>query len=52
MVILDPGVPAGEASGTYPPFEEGDRLGVWVLNSTGDPLFGINCRFLYLCLIF
>ena len=41
MIIADPGVPTGEPAGTYPPFEDGEARGVWVLDGrTGEPLLG------------
>ena len=38
--ILDPAISSGEPAGSYPAFEEGERLGVWVRNSSGQPLVG------------
>lgn len=41
VIIADPGVPTGEPAGTYPPFEDGEARGVWVLDGrTGEPLLG------------
>ena len=38
--ILDPAISSGEPSGSYPAFDEGQELDVWVKNSTGQPLVG------------
>ena len=38
--ILDPAISSGEPAGSYPAFEEGERLGVWLRNSSGQPLVG------------
>ena len=38
--ILDPAVSSGEPSGSYPAFDEGQELDVWVKNSSGHPLVG------------
>ena len=38
--ILDPAISSGEPPGSYPAFEEGERLGVWLRNSSGQPLVG------------
>ncbi len=40
----------GEPVGSYPPYEEGNALKIWVSNSSGDPLVGKvwpadNCHF-------
>ncbi|XP_023324355.1 sucrase-isomaltase, intestinal [Eurytemora carolleeae] len=48
--ILDPCISMGEPVGSYPPFEEGNALKIWVSNSSGDPLVGKvwpadNCHF-------
>ena len=40
MPILDPAISSGEPAGSYPAFEEGERLGVWLRNSSGQPLVG------------
>lgn len=40
MIIVDPAIATGEQPGTYPPYEDGNEQGVWVLNSTGQPLYG------------
>ena len=34
----DPCITTGEAPGSYPPFDEGSQLDVWVKNSSGQPL--------------
>eukprot|EP00088_Acartia_fossae_P064412 TRINITY_DN7924_c0_g1_i12.p1 TRINITY_DN7924_c0_g1~~TRINITY_DN7924_c0_g1_i12.p1 ORF type:complete len:879 (-),score=174.43 TRINITY_DN7924_c0_g1_i12:112-2748(-) len=36
--ILDPCISAGEPAGTYPPYDEGDKMDIWVKNASGDPL--------------
>ena len=38
--ILDPAISSGEPSGSYPAFDEGLELEVWVKNSSGHPLVG------------
>ena len=38
--ILDPAISSGEPSGSYPAFDNGDELEVWVRNSSGQPLVG------------
>ena len=34
----DPCISAGEPAGTYPPYDDGDKLDIWVKNASGDPL--------------
>ena len=38
--ILDPAISSGEPAGSYPPFDEGDSLDVWVKDSSGQALVG------------
>lgn len=38
--IFDPGVSASETPGTYPPWDEGLHLGVFVRNHTNQPFIG------------
>lgn len=40
MIITDPGVSAAEAPGTYPPFDDGVKMDIFVKNSTGQLLIG------------
>lgn len=32
MIILDPGVSAGETPGTYPPYDEGLKEGIFIMD--------------------
>ncbi|CAG2059891.1 unnamed protein product [Timema podura] len=36
----DPGISAAEPRGTYPPYDEGLKLGIFVKNSSGQPFIG------------
>ncbi|KAJ8897947.1 hypothetical protein PR048_003305 [Dryococelus australis] len=38
--LIDPGISASEASGTYPPYDRGVELGVFVKDSAGKPFLG------------
>ncbi|GLH03610.1 uncharacterized protein GBIM_09481 [Gryllus bimaculatus] len=38
--IIDAGVSAGERPGSYPPFDEGLALGIFVKNTSGEPFIG------------
>ena len=38
--ILDPAISSGEPSGSYPAFDNGQELDVWVMDSSGEPLIG------------
>uniref|UniRef100_A0A8C7KBT5 Alpha glucosidase n=1 Tax=Oncorhynchus kisutch TaxID=8019 RepID=A0A8C7KBT5_ONCKI len=40
ILILDPGISSTSPPGTYPPFDEGQRRGVFIRNSTGQTLLG------------
>uniref|UniRef100_A0A8C7Q0G2 Lysosomal alpha-glucosidase n=1 Tax=Oncorhynchus mykiss TaxID=8022 RepID=A0A8C7Q0G2_ONCMY len=40
ILILDPGISSTSPPGTYPPFDEGQRRGVFIRNSTGQTLIG------------
>ena len=40
VTILDPGLSTGEPAGSYPPFESGEELGVWVQGADGSPVQG------------
>ncbi|XP_073947541.1 lysosomal alpha-glucosidase-like [Choristoneura fumiferana] len=40
MVLIDPGVSAGEKPGDYPPFDRGVELDIFVKNSTNQPFIG------------
>jgi len=40
MTILDPIISTGEPAGTYPPFEEGNALDVWIKKADGTPVDG------------
>ena len=38
--IIDPGISGSEAAGTYPPFDLGLEMNVFIRNSSGDPFIG------------
>ncbi|XP_061715629.1 lysosomal alpha-glucosidase-like [Cydia pomonella] len=40
VVLIDPGVSAGEAPGDYPPFDRGVELDIFIKNSTKQPFIG------------
>ncbi|CAK1586499.1 unnamed protein product [Parnassius mnemosyne] len=40
VVLMDPGVSAAEKPGTYPPFDRGLEMDVFIKNSTGQPFVG------------
>nr|XP_006821912.1 PREDICTED: sucrase-isomaltase, intestinal-like [Saccoglossus kowalevskii] len=40
IIILDPCIANSEPAGTYPPYDEGSRLGVWVNDTNGIPVVG------------
>ncbi|NWU89928.1 LYAG glucosidase, partial [Upupa epops] len=40
ILILDPGISSSGPPGTYRPFDEGLRRGVFIRNATGQPLIG------------
>ncbi|XP_030645548.1 lysosomal alpha-glucosidase [Chanos chanos] len=40
VLILDPGISSTSPPGTYKPFDEGQRRGVFIKNSTGQTLIG------------
>lgn len=40
ILILDPGISSSSSTGTYPPFDEGQRRGVFIRNATGQTLIG------------
>ncbi|NWX15492.1 LYAG glucosidase, partial [Aegotheles bennettii] len=40
IMIVDPGISSSGAPGTYKPYDEGLRRGVFIRNSTGQPLVG------------
>ncbi|KAK0147257.1 Lysosomal alpha-glucosidase [Merluccius polli] len=40
ILILDPGISSTSPEGTYPPFEDGQRRGVFIKNATGQTLIG------------
>ncbi|XP_045463222.1 lysosomal alpha-glucosidase-like isoform X2 [Harmonia axyridis] len=38
VVLFDPGVSAGESEGSYPPFDKGNELDIFIKNSSGQNL--------------
>lgn len=38
--LIDPGVSGSEKPGTYPPYDEGLQLDIFVKNSSGQPFVG------------
>ncbi|KAL1517514.1 hypothetical protein ABEB36_001270 [Hypothenemus hampei] len=38
--LIDPGISAGEEAGTYPPYDEGIKMDIFVKNSSGLPFIG------------
>ncbi|RWS23758.1 lysosomal alpha-glucosidase-like protein [Leptotrombidium deliense] len=40
VMIIDPGISAGEKPGTYLPYEEGKEMDIFIKNSTGQILIG------------
>jgi len=45
VVILDPGVSSREPKGTYPPYDDGFKKGLFIKNASGLPLEGQVCFF-------
>lgn len=43
VVILDPGVSSREPKGTYPPYDDGLKKGIFIQNASGLPLEGKVC---------
>ncbi|KOB78648.1 Lysosomal alpha-glucosidase [Operophtera brumata] len=40
IIIIDPGIGASEKPGTYPPFDRGLQMNIFVKNSTNQPFIG------------
>ncbi|XP_072846803.2 lysosomal alpha-glucosidase [Pogona vitticeps] len=40
VMIVDPGISSSGPSGSYKPYDEGLKRGVFILNATGQPLIG------------
>lgn len=40
VIILDPGVSSREPKGTYPPYDNGFKNGLFIKNESGLPLEG------------
>ncbi|XP_037294752.1 lysosomal alpha-glucosidase-like isoform X3 [Manduca sexta] len=40
MIIIDPGISASEKPGTYPPYDRGIEMDVFVKNNTNQPFIG------------
>lgn len=45
VIILDPGVSSREPKGTYPPYDDGFKNGLFIKNESGLPLEGQVCFF-------
>ena len=50
LPYLDPCITTGEPAGSYPPYDDGTKLDIWVKNSSGQPLTAKvwpaeNCNF-------
>lgn len=45
VIILDPGVSSREPKGTYPPYDDGFKDGLFIKNESGLPLEGQVCLF-------
>ena len=41
--LQDPGIGSDEPSGSYPPYDEGVQMNVFIKNSTGSLLIGKVC---------
>ncbi|KAM4597980.1 lysosomal alpha-glucosidase isoform 2-T2 [Polymixia lowei] len=41
ILILDPGISSTSPAGTYPPFDDGQKRGVFITNATGQTLIGM-----------
>ena len=40
ILLIDPGVSGSEEPGTYPPYDEGLQLDIFIKNSSGQPFVG------------
>ncbi|KAJ7315883.1 hypothetical protein JRQ81_002045 [Phrynocephalus forsythii] len=40
VMIVDPGISSSSPSGSYKPYDEGLKRGIFILNATGQPLIG------------
>lgn len=38
VILFDPGVSAGEPNGTYPPYDKGIEMDIFIKNSSGQVL--------------
>lgn len=38
--MLDPGISSSEPNGTYPPYDEGQKLGIFIKNQDGSTFVG------------
>jgi hypothetical protein len=40
ILLIDPGVSGSEKPGTYPPYDEGLQMDIFIKNSSGQPFVG------------
>lgn len=40
MVLIDPGISASEVPGTYPPYDKGIEMDIFIKNASDQPLIG------------
>lgn len=40
IVLIDPGISASEVPGSYPPYDKGIEMDIFIKNSSNQPLIG------------